>query len=237
VAYNDKHNEANGEGGRDGSNDNHSWNCGWEGETQDEGIKALRQRQIKNALAMLMVSQGVPMFVMGDEAGRTQYGNNNAYCHDNELAWFDWSLTEQNAGLVRFFQHCIAFRHAHPVLRNRWYLTNSAITWHGVKAWGADYSESSRLLAFMLDGRAEYRPANALGASAPDELIYVVMNMHWESTWVELPGLPEGMRWHVFANTGAWPAEEIWQPGQEPPLDYQGGLQVGDRSVIILVGR
>ena len=104
VSYNDKHNEANGEENRDGANDNHSWNCGVEGPTDDPQILALRRRQIKNALAMLLLSQGVPMLLMGDEVGRTQQGNNNAYCHDSPLTWLDWSLQEQNAELFRFCQ-------------------------------------------------------------------------------------------------------------------------------------
>ena len=104
VSYNDKHNEANGEGNRDGANDNNSWNCGWEGPTDDPGINALRRRQMKNAVAMLLVSQGVPMILMGDEVARTQMGNNNAYCHDNELVWLDWARLQKNADLFRFFQ-------------------------------------------------------------------------------------------------------------------------------------
>ncbi len=122
VSYNEKHNWANGENNNDGGNDNDSWNCGWEGPTDDPGINALRRRQIKNAVSMLMVSQGVPMILMGDEVGRTQQGNNNTYCQDNELNWLDWTLLESNADLFRFFKHVIAFRHAHPVLRNRWHL-------------------------------------------------------------------------------------------------------------------
>ena len=125
VSYNDKHNEANGENNIDGANDNDSWNCGWEGPTDDPGINALRQRQIKNATTMLLVSQGVPMFGMGDEVARTQLGNNNTYNQDNELSWMDWTLVEKNRDLFRFFQQMIAFRKAHPVLRNRWHLSNS----------------------------------------------------------------------------------------------------------------
>ena len=109
VSYNHKHNEANGEDNRDGTNDNESWNCGWEGPTDDLGINALRQRQMRNAAAMLMMSQGMPMILMGDEVGRTQHGNNNTYCHDNELNWMDWTLLEKNSDLLRFFQHLIAF--------------------------------------------------------------------------------------------------------------------------------
>ena len=141
VSYNGKHNEANGENNNDGGNDNESWNCGWEGPTDDPGINALRQRQIKNALAMLLVSQGVPMILMGDEVARTQHGNNNAYNHDSELTWFDWGLVAANADLLRFTGKLVAFRHAHHVLRNRWHLSGQDqagsgypdISWHGTR--------------------------------------------------------------------------------------------------------
>src|SRR5581483_8092694 len=102
VSYNDKHNEANGENNNDGANDNESWNCGAEGDTDDPGVIELRGRQIRNALAILMVSQGVPMILMGDEVGRTQHGNNNTYCLDNELNWLDWTMVEKSADLLRF---------------------------------------------------------------------------------------------------------------------------------------
>src|SRR5262249_42453887 len=115
VSYNQKHNEANGENNRDGSNDNDSWNCGWEGTTDNPAINRLRRRQIRNAVALLLVSQGVPMLLMGDEVGRTQGGNNNAYCHDNGITWLDWGLRQANADLFRFVKHCLAFRKAHPV--------------------------------------------------------------------------------------------------------------------------
>ena len=239
VSYNEKHNWANGENNNDGGNDNDSWNCGWEGPTDDPGINALRRRQIKNAVSMLMVSQGMPMILMGDEIGRTQQGNNNTYCQDNELNWMDWTQLESNAELFRFFKHVIAFRHAHPVLRNRWHFSNrdyvgsgyADITWHGTKAWSADWSDSNRLMAFMLCGK------HARGGAVQDNYVYVAMNMHWEGQWCELPGLPSGMQWHVFANTGAPSPEDIWEPGNEPLLSDQHGLLVGDRSVVILVGK
>jgi glycogen operon protein len=108
VSYNGKHNEANGEENRDGSNDNLSWNCGWEGPIEDLGINLLRSKQIKNALVVLMISQGIPMILSGDEMGNTQFGNNNAYCQDNEISWLDWSLLESNQDLFRFFKRMIA---------------------------------------------------------------------------------------------------------------------------------
>ncbi|MBD2772700.1 glycogen debranching protein GlgX [Iningainema tapete] len=239
VSYHHKHNEANGEDNNDGCNDNDSWNCGAEGWTEDQSILSLRQRQMKNAIAMLMVSQGVPMILMGDEMGRTQCGNNNTYCHDNELNWLNWNLLESNANLFRFVKNCIAFRMAHPVLRNRYHFRNidyvgsgyADITWHGTQAWNADWSEHSRVLAFLLCGK------HAQQGTVQDNYIYVAMNMHFCSHWFEIPGLRDDMKWYVFVNTGATPPEDIWEPGTEPLLENQSGLLLGSCSVVILVGK
>ena len=148
VSYNDKHNEANGEQNRDGANDNSSWNCGAEGPTDDAAIQSLQKRQMKNALAMLFLSQGVPMILMGDEVGRSQRGNNNTYCQDNELSWLDWSLREKNNDLLHFCQELIAFRKAHPSLRHTHYAGAQPgargqleITWHGTQPWRPDCLE------------------------------------------------------------------------------------------------
>lgn len=239
VAYNDKHNEANGEDNRDGGNDNHSWNCGVEGPTDDPEINALRMRQIKNAFVLLLMSQGVPMILMGDEVGRTQHGNNNTYCHDTELNWLDWSLTEQHADLLQFVKHCIAFRHAHPVLRNADHHRNADyvgsgyadITWHGVKAWNADWGEYSRTIAFMLCGK------HAKGGTVEDTMLYMAINMYWEGLTFEIPALPAGMRWHCFANTGAPPPNDSCAPGTEPVLEDQQHIFLTGRSIVILVGK
>jgi isoamylase len=237
VSYNGKHNEANGENNNDGANDNNSWNCGWEGPTDAPEINALRYRQMKNAVAMLMVSQGVPMILMGDEIGRTKGGNNNTYCHDNELNWLDWSLLETNAELFRFFKYCIAFRHAHPVLRNKDHFANhdyvgcgyADISWHGTQTWNADWSGNT--LAFLLSGE------HAKGGTSDDNYIYVAMNMHWDALPFGVPRLPDGKNWHVFANTSAPSPEDIWEPGAEPLLEDQHNFLVGGRSVMILVGK
>jgi glycogen operon protein len=239
VSYNDKHNDDNGEDNRDGSNDNYSWNCGWEGPADDPEIQALRHRQMKNALAILMVSQGVPMILMGDEIGRTQNGNNNAYCHDSELTWLDWSLVDRNQDLYRFAKQCIAFRHAHPSLRNRVHFRNEDyldigypdISWHGVQAWKPDWSGTSRVLAFMLCGRY------AQGGRLVDDDIYIAMNMHWEALPFELPGLSGGAQWHVFANTGMPMPDDVWELECEPVLDNQREIILGPRSVVVLVGK
>jgi isoamylase len=239
VSYDGKHNEANGENNGDGSNDNYSWNCGWEGESTDPQVNRLRIKQMKNAVAMLLVSQGTPMILAGDEIGNTQWGNNNAYCQDNEISWIDWQLLKKDPELFNFFSKMIAFRKAHPVLRNREHFQNrdymgsgfADISWHGQKAWEADWSSESRRIAFLLCGR------HAKGGSVDDNGIYVAMNMHWEAGAFELPKLPHGMIWHVFANTDAQSPQDIWQPGKEVRLADQSSFLVGPRSVVILVGK
>ncbi|MDD5254946.1 MAG: alpha amylase C-terminal domain-containing protein, partial [Candidatus Omnitrophica bacterium] len=239
VSYNWKHNEANGEGGSDGCNDNYSWNCGFEGETNDPQVNKLRMKQMKNLVSILLVSQGTPMILAGDEIGNTQWGNNNAYCQDNEISWIDWGLMEANKELLNFFKKMIAFRRAHPVLRNRTHFQNrdymgsgyADISWHGTKAWYADWSSNCLTLAFMLCGK------HAKEGRAKDNNIFVAMNMHWEMHGFELPKLPAGTNWHVFANTDALPPHDIWEPNKEVRLDNQHEFLVGARSVVVLVGK
>jgi isoamylase len=239
VSYNEKHNEANGENNGDGANDNNSWNGGVEGPTDDPEILALRNRQIRNAAVMLLTAQGVPMLMAGDELGRTQHGNNNTYCHDTPLNWMDWTLAEKNADLLRFFSHLLHFRHAHPVLRNRWHHSGydyvgsglPDLSWHGQQAWRPDWSPSSRTLAFMLDGK------HARGGTVPDQTLYVAFNSSWEAHSFELPTLPDGERWHVMVNTSMPSPQDICSPGEEWLLGEQGYVLLGSRSSMILVGK
>lgn len=239
FAYDDKHNLANGENNQDGHNANHSWNCGAEGPTTDAAILTLRRRMMKNAIAILMVSQGVPLLLMGDEVAHTKQGNNNTYCHDNDLNWFDWTRVEQEAEMLRFCRQMIAFRHAHPLLRKRHHFRHEDyvesgypdISWHGVNAWAPDWSYHCRTLAFMLCGQ------HARQGAVQDNYVYVAMNMHWEAHTFELPRLPARRRWHSFVNTSLPAPQDICQPGQEAPLREQQQIQVGPRSVVILSGR
>ena len=239
VSYNHKHNEANGEDNNDGANDNESWNCGVEGWTDDPEINRLRQRQMRNAMALLMVSQGIPMLLMGDEVGRSQNGNNNTYCHDSVLTWFNWDLVQGNADLLRFVKNCIAFRQNHPILRNCRHFSHTDyvgsgyadITWHGTRAWQPDWSEQSLTLAFMLCGQ------HSREGTQVDNYIYVAMNMYWEALMCELPQLPDGIAWHIFANTGCISPHDCYSPGTGPPLENQSQILLGDRSVVILVGK
>ncbi len=239
FSYHEKHNRANGENNQDGTNDNFSANYGCEGPTNAPNITALRHRQIKNAIAILMVSQGAPMILMGDEVGRTQGGNNNAYCQDNELNWLDWSLLKTNADIFRFFKYCIAFRKAHPVLRSRTHFRGqdymgsgtADITWHGLKPWSTDWANGSHTMAFMLCGK------HAKGGTVKDNSIYVAFNMHRENLTFNLPQPPKDNRWHVLVNTGVNPPEDIWEPGHEPLLPNQSNLWIGSRAVVILVAK
>jgi glycogen operon protein len=236
VSYDDKHNDANGEGNRDGNDDNLSWNCGVEGPSDDPEIRRLRIRQMKNAILLLLTSQGVPMILAGDEVARTQHGNNNAYCHDSPLTWFDWSLVEENAELLRFVRGCLQFRAAHPLLRGRLHPRGEDtagtgypdVSWHGVRAWQPDWSEESRLLAVLRSGRTP--------EGAPD-LVYAAMNAHWEPHTLELPTLPAGAVWHRFADTAAAGPDDVSTPGTEPVHTDQQSATVGPRAALVLVGR
>lgn len=229
VSFNEKHNEANGEHNQDGGNDNDSWNCGAEGWTEDEGIKALRLKQSMNALAMLMTSRGTPMLLMGDEFGRSQHGNNNAYCIDSEVSWVDWSLLESNRRLFSFTSELISFRVKHPALRiNDFAHGGSSVlpscSFHGVVPWQVDWSAESRQLAWLMS-------ANKEGVDEVD-IVYVATNMAHYAVWFELPHLPEHYHWKIHFNTG-----DSANPYQISPAEFNdSGILIGDRSVIILSG-
>jgi glycogen operon protein len=239
VSYNNKDNLANGENNNDGTNDNHSWNCGVEGETDDPDINALRLRQQKNAMALLFVSQGVPMLSMGDECGRSQLGNNNAYCQDEDWNWFDWTLTEKNADIFRFTKAMIAFRTANPALRQPEFLTSKDIigsgypdiSWHGTKPWKPDWSLPSRSIAFMLCGR------HGAVAGGPPHFIYCAFNMYHKPLDFTSPVLPKGMDWHRFADTSLPAPEDITEPGAEIRLPGLKQLTIKERTTVILLGK
>ncbi|MBI4822295.1 MAG: glycogen debranching protein GlgX [Deltaproteobacteria bacterium] len=235
VSYNQKHNEANGEENRDGNDDNYSWNCGVEGPSDDPEINRVRERQIKNAMALLLTSHGVPMILMGDEVGRTQKGNNNTYCHDNDLNWLDWTLLEKHRSIHRFVRSMIKLRHAHPVLRTKEHMKNRDtvgsgfpdVSWHGVEAWKPDWN--GRSLAYLLCGRH--------ARDGEDDYVYVATNSYWDALSFELPRLPAGMSWHVFANTGVDSPGDAAELGKEPRLEDQNRFLMGPRSVAVLIGR
>ena len=197
VSYDDKHNEANGENNEDGSPDNRSWNCGVEGETQDEDILALRARQMRNFLATLLLSTGVPMLRMGDELAHTQLGNNNAYCQDNEISWIDWS----SAPYVDLVRRLLDLRRAHPVFRQRAFFLGRAIGHDGVKdlAWftpegvemsDADWaSPTARTVGMYLSGRG-IRTRGPRGEPIVDDSFLVILHAGADDTIFRLPGPP-----------------------------------------------
>jgi isoamylase len=228
VSYDEKHNEENGEGDADGQNDNLSWNCGEEGPSSDPEVNALRARQARNFLTLLLLSQGVPMILAGDEIGRTQHGNNNAYCQDNETSWLDWSLLETNADLFRFTARLIRFRRAHPSLRRRTFFEDEpepAVAWHGTRLGEPDWSDESRTLGMHLLG------------SNGDEPIYLFANAHWEPCPFELPRPGAGRRWRRFVDTTLGPPEDALEPGAEKALPSGRTYAAGPRSVVVLVAR
>ncbi len=210
VSYNDKHNAANGEDNRDGSDDNRTWNCGVEGPTDDPAVLKLRARQVRNLLATLMLSQGIPMLLGGDEIGRTQNGNNNTYCQDNELSWYDWAHADQE--LLAFCRKLIAFLHAHPVFRRRHWFHGRPI--HGTQctdiAWfapdGTQMSEehwgsgAARTLGVFVNGHEIPNP-HPKGDPVTDDNFFLIFNAHHEPQRVVLPGAPWGRRWLPVLDT------------------------------------
>lgn len=201
VSYNHKHNEANGEDGRDGSDDNHSWNCGTEGETDDSDINKLRYRQIRNAMTILLTSRGVPMLLSGDEFANTQFGNNNAYCQDNEISWLDWNRAQEHMDLTGYISNLIALRKAHPVLRSSDFNMEHngtgypELSFHSEVPWQYDIMQPRLVLGYMF---AEDHVKFGL---KKDYFIYVGLNAHWEDHDIELPVIPEGFKWYLQAES------------------------------------
>ncbi len=232
VSYNGKHNDANDEGNCDGIDDNRSWNCGVEGETADASVRSLRLRQQKNAILCLMVARGIPMLVMGDEMGRTQGGNNNAYCHDNARNWLDWGLVEEHSELLRFCQKAVALRHLHPVLRQPKHPRADAhaalgfpeIAWHGKKPWQPDWQ--SRLVAATFAGA---------DSDGKPEVLYYAWNTGWEAEWIALPDLPPPFRWRIAANTGCPSPDDIASCGCGGEVSFSVPFLLGSRSSVLLV--
>jgi isoamylase len=232
VSYNGKRNDANGEDNRDGIDENLSWNCGVEGETDDEAVIALRDKQIKNCFTILLLSQGVPMFLMGDEVARTQGGNNNAYCQNNEVSWMDWSRCSEKADLLAFSQAIIAFRKRHSALRRDRFFEGKVnergvadLSWHGTMLNSPGWDDpEARALAFTL------------GDTGGDDDLHVMMNMHWEGMDFEVPGV-EGRQWHKVVDTGLVGADGCLDEEAKAPVVSDGSCPVGGRSIVVLVSK
>jgi isoamylase len=230
VSYNEKHNEANGEENRDGTDYNFSWNCGMEGPSHDPDIYGLRLRQIKNFMTILLVSQGTPMLLMGDEVRRTQRGNNNAYCQDNEISWFDWTNIEEHADLLRFVKGLIHFTQARAIFRQKQILKTgenaqeASITWHGVQLGRPDWGNDSHSLAFTL--------------REPDhgEHFHVMLNAYWEPLTFELPQLQSEQEWHRIVDTALPAPDDFNDPATAPRIDGDQ-YRVAARSVVALMAK
>jgi len=233
VSYDDKHNEANGENNRDGTDDNRSWNCGAEGPTDDPDILALRERQSRAMLATLLLSFGVPLLLGGDEFGRTQQGNNNAYCQDNEITWFDWSAVDKD--LLAFTQRLIAFRKEHPVFRRRRFLAGAEakeLEWFtpaGTPMTGADWADgNARSVAIYLDGSDAPDLADD-GTPMLDDDFLVLVNAWWEPLDFVIPPVRDGLTWRADIDSYDPAATAAAAPQQAGDR-----VSVGPRSVTVL---
>ncbi len=233
VSYERRHNRANGENGRDGTPENYSANYGVEGPSDDPAIEALRNRQVKNFLAMLLLSQGTPMLLGGDEMRRTQQGNNNAYCQDNELSWFDWTLLDQHADIHRFTKGLLAFRKAHHNLRRRRYVqTWSAdhpadgrprVRWHGTEVDAFDDAHWVRTLAWSL-------------VDADDDCdLHIMVNAHTDPVSFALPPTRRG-RWHRAIDTSLPSPDDVVAPGEEEPITTER-VDLPGRSLLVCLDR
>jgi isoamylase len=231
VSYNDKHNLPNGENNQDGSNANWSWNCGVEGPATDAAINELRARQRKNFAAIMLFSHGVPMILAGDEMGRTQQGNNNAYCQDNGVSWINWEPAESNAGLLRFFQLMIAFRKRCPMLRRDTFDldgdTGFHVTWHGTKLMSADWGPESRSVAMQW---------TQLHKDGSCDDLHFIAHAHWEDRDFELPDVGK-RNWFRLVDTALPSPKDIAAEEQEFPLRSQKTYPVKARSVAIFTAK
>ncbi len=210
VTYNEKHNEANGEDNKDGSSDNHSWNCGVEGPTDDPEVNKLRSRQLRNLLGTLLLSQGTPMLLAGDEFGRTQKGNNNAYCQDDEISWLDWDIKEKGQRLIKYVQRLTQFRHRYPILRRNLFLTGDYneelgvkdVTW--INANGKEMEDHNwgdtgmRCFGMLIDGRAQTTGVRQRGREAT---LLMVINDHHDMVGFTLPEAVGGSEWELLVDT------------------------------------
>ncbi len=228
VSYNDKHNEANGEANRDGSNDNFSWNCGVEGPTDDPAVEALRNRQVKNFFTLLLTAIGAPLIQMGDEVRRTQQGNNNVYCQDNELSWFDWTLPDKHADIHRFVRQLIADRLHFGQGRTQddmleELLQRVKIEFHGVTSAAPDVSNKSHALAMSRT------------VPSGQEVFYLMFNAYWEPLDFTLPATPKTTQgWRLWIDTSQPSPGDIYLRDDMPPV-AEDWYRVGPRSVVALV--
>lgn len=225
VSYNSKHNLANGEGDRDGDNQTHSWNCGVEGESDDQVVNQRRERQKRNFHLALMLSGGIPMLQMGDEYSHSKGGNNNTYCHDNRLNWFQWDQIEHNRAFWRYYQGLIHLRQRHPILHRDRFLTPDEITWHGAHPLRPDWSEASHFVAFTLHDWIS------------GEDLYAAFNASSNTVEVSPPHRADGHRWLILVETSASPPCDFWEEEEAPQLSEKTTLTLPSHSAILLKAR
>jgi glycogen operon protein len=235
LSYSHKHNEANGEDNRDGLDENYSCNCGREGDSGDPEINTLRQRRAKNLMATLLLSQGVPMILGGDEFLRTQGGNNNAWCQDNETSWIDWRLADRNADFLRFVREMIALRFRHPALRRRGFFRGAEaargqgadVIWQGVEAGVPAFAPHFRTLAFCLDG--------SLTGREPDCDFYIACNAWREAIAFRVPPAPCRRPWRRVVDTALASPGDIVSEDEGPVVKTGSVYSVSPHSLIVLM--
>ena len=224
YSYNWKHNEANGWNNTDGSDDNRSWNCGIEGETENEEVLALRKKLVKNAAAVLMMSRGTPMFLAGDEFCNTQFGNNNAYCQDNEISWLNWDLLEKNKDVYEFFRYMIHLRKEHDVIRKD--TGCCSLGFPEIQVIEGD--NNCKVLRIIYAGRNRN--------NTRDDVVCLAVNVFWEEQEFYLPSLMYGMGWYVAVDTGnRYFTNAIPNQRERMPLLEGGKIRMVPRSVCVLV--
>lgn len=221
VSYNKKHNLENGENNQDGTNDNESWNCGVEGPTTNKKILLLRERQMKNFHLALMVSQGLPMLLMGDEYGHSKYGNNNTWCQDNDLNWFLWDQLQKNASFYRFYRFLVHFRKDHPLLKRMSFLTTKDIDWHGAEPFKIDWSSPMPFVALTI---YDHEKGNNL---------YIAFNPQDRAVTIKLPPPPESKAWEWVVNT-ANPSPYDCYEDEKGPFFQEAAYSMEPHSAILL---
>ncbi|MDR3624451.1 MAG: isoamylase [Chlamydiales bacterium] len=221
VSYNDKHNEENGENNQDGTNQNDSWNCGVEGSTNDKSILSLRNRQVKNFITALMVSQGTPMICMGDEIGQSKKGNNNTWCHDSDLNWLSWINGHLEAEIFRFMSLMIQLRKKHTLLKRGIFLTDRDIKWHGKKPYEPNWNPDSRFIAYTLIDQVL------------ENNLYIAFNAGYETAQVNVPYPPYSKTWYKIVDTAAASPEDFTPPKSAKPLETLEIAMIPHSAIIL----
>ncbi len=237
VSYNNKNNIENGEGNADGNNHNLSWNCGAEGLTDNQTVLSLRDRNMKSMMGILLLSQGTPMILGGDEIKYSKSGNNNTYCHDNRLNWIDWTLLDKNNNFFEFSKYLINFRKKHPVLRREGFLKGvdssgneiRDISWHGIQVQEPDWGIDSHTIAFMLDGSK-----GETGAELDDNNIYVIINAYWEDLVFHLPSPGKEKTWYVAVDSST--EKGFYEVNKEQKVK-SSVFNVRSRSLVVLIDK